>query len=401
MKDILIVAHFTQVPGEQGNSRFRYIADILADKGYNIELVTTRFSHRTKEQRNVQESQLKHIKYKLTMLQEKGYRKNVSLKRFYSHYIFGENFRKYLENRKKPDIIYCAVPSLDAAFVAAKFAKHNNIKFIIDVQDLWPEAFKMVFNLPVISDLIFYPMNKKANFIYNAADEIVAVSETYVNRALLANKQLKRGGSIFLGTELARFDNLVIKNKVDKPKDEIQIAYIGTLGNSYDLIYVIDALALIKNKGINDIKFVVMGDGPLHSKFRDYAEQKQINVKFMGRLDYEKMVGVLVSCDIAVNPIKSNSAGSIINKVGDYAAAGLPVLNTQESEEYRRLIVDYNAGLNCKNSDPHDLAEKILILYNDPILRQKMGMNNRKLAEDKFDRKTNYKLIESLISSIL
>ena len=29
MKDILIIAHFTQIPGEAGNSRFNYIAEII------------------------------------------------------------------------------------------------------------------------------------------------------------------------------------------------------------------------------------------------------------------------------------------------------------------------------------------------------------------------------------
>ena len=43
------------------------------------------------------------------------------------------------------------------------------------------------------------------------------------------------------------------------------------------------------------------------------------------------MVGMLGVCDIAVNSISKGAAQSIINKHGDYAAAGLPVVNTQES----------------------------------------------------------------------
>ena len=72
-----------------------------------------------------------------------------------------------------------------------------------------------------------------------------------------------------------------------------------------------------------------MGDGPLKEEFENYAEEKKVDCQFTGRLEYEKMVGLLCSCDIAVNPIKKGSAGSIINKVGDYAAAGLPVINTK------------------------------------------------------------------------
>ncbi|QSF42309.1 glycosyltransferase family 4 protein [Priestia megaterium] len=389
MKDILIVAHFTQVPGEQGNGRFWYIVDMLANKGHDIEVVTTQFSHRTKKQRTLTDQQLNQLKYKLTMLNESGYKKNVSFKRFYSHYIFSRNLKSYLNNRKKPDVIYCAVPSLDAAYVAAQYASKNNIKFIIDIQDLWPEAFKMVFNVPLISDVLFYPMNKKADYIYKTADEIIAVSETYKRRALTVNNKCQ-GKSVFLGTDLTYFDKVSKENLVSKPVDEIWLAYIGTLGHSYELNCVIDALSILKEKGINNIKFIVMGDGPLKSQFQEYAKAKQIFAEFTGRLNYEEMAGILKSCDLTVNPIKANSAGSIINKVGDYAAAGLPVINTQESQEYRDLISEYNSGLNCKNGDPIDLSESILSLYKDSTLRKKMGENNRKLAEEKFDRNKTY-----------
>ena len=168
-----------------------------------------------------------------------------------------------------------------------------------------------------------------------------------------------------------------------------------TLGHSYDLISVIDALKILKNRGLDNIKFVIMGDGPLKLKFEKYAKQNEIYAEFTGRLSYEKMVGILIRCDIAINPIKRRSAGSIINKVGDYAAAGLPVINTQECTEYQELLIKYNAGFNCINSDPKDIAEKIFKLCINNKLRKQMGSNNRILAEEKFDRgKTYLKILE-------
>lgn len=402
LKDILIIAHFTQVPGEQGNGRFKYIAEKIDKQKANVEVVTTSFSHRTKKQRNVTKEQLESINYKLTLLKEPGYKKNVSLQRFYSHYIFGRNLKKYLINRKTPDLIYCAVPSLDAAYVAAKYAKQKNVRFIIDVQDLWPEAFKMVFNIPVISDLIYYPMKRKADYIYAAADEIVAVSQTYANRALVANGKCKDTNAIYLGTELTYFDRLAEENRIqNKPEGEIWLAYVGTLGHSYDLITVIDALKILDDKGIKNIKFIVMGDGPLKSKFEKYAMDQGIDAVFTGRLNYGEMIGILKNCDIAVNPIKAKSAASIVNKVGDYAAAGLPVLNTQESSEYKDLVERYKMGFNCTNGCSIDLSEKLLKLINDKNLREDMGRNNRLLAEELFNREKTYRKICSLIGESL
>jgi len=401
IKDILIIAHFTQIPGEGGNDRFNYIAEKINKDKANVEIVTSNFSHDTKSRRNNINEEINSVNYKLTLLYEPGYYKNVSLKRLYSHFIMGRNLKKYLKYRKKPDVIYCAVPSLDVAKVAAKYAEENDIPFIIDIQDLWPEAFKMVFNVPIISDIIFYPINKNAEYIYSTADAIVAVSNTYLNRALKVNRKCSSGYSVFLGTDLNYFDKLANENKyLKKPKDEIWIVYIGTLGHSYDLISVIDALKILKDKGISNVKFIIMGDGPLKSKFQSYAKQKDINAEFLGRLDYEIMVGILKACDIAVNPISHGAAQSIINKHADYAAAGLPIINTQECKEYRDLLTEYNAGFNCKNGDAEDISDKMITLCFDSELRKNMGKNSRKLAEEKFDRQNTYLAIVNLLNNI-
>ena len=50
-------------------------------------------------------------------------------------------------------------------------------------------------------------------------------------------------------------------------------------------------------------------------------------------------------------------------------------------------------GLNCKSKDPKDLAEKLLLLCEDVSLRERLGHNARKLAEEKFDRAKTYSAI--------
>lgn len=397
-KKVLFIANFTSLPWEDGNSRFLYIIDLIDKDKYDIELITSSFLHSEKKQR-INESSKLNLNYKITLLDEPGYKKNVSLKRFYSHKIFAKNVEKYLGTIEKPDIIYLAIPSLDVAKVVARYAQKNNIKFIIDIQDLWPEAFKMVFNIPIISDLIFFPMKKKADYAYSRADSIIAVSNTYRDRALLVNKKYKDKLAIYLGTDFDKFDEAKKKFEIKYTDDVVRLAYIGTLGHSYDIKCVIDSLKILKKQGINNILFMLMGDGPLRDEFEVYAKQEDIDCDFTGRLNYEEMVGKLCSCDIAINPIVKGSAGSIVNKVGDYAAAGLPVLNTQESKEYRDLVRDYEIGYNVECMDSEDLAEKMKILYNDKDLRKRLGQNNRKLGEEKFNRKNSYLKIKEIIEN--
>jgi glycosyltransferase involved in cell wall biosynthesis len=401
LRDVLIISHFAAAPGAGANSRFHYLAGaVSAHNDCRVELVISDFSHRAKRPLQLEESVLRTLPYGLTPLHEKGYRKNISIGRLISHRGFGSSLKAYLKERDKPDVIYCAVPSLDAAYAAALFAQSRRIPMILDIQDLWPEAFLMKFDIKPFSSLLFAPMKKKADFIYAAADAIVAVSQTYVDRALAAGGKCRAGYSVFLGTDLEEFDRLAAENAVSKPDGEFRLGYIGTLGHSYDIPCVLDAVKQLHAEGrVKNLKLIVMGDGPLRTSFERYAGQLSVPAEFTGRLDYGKMAGLLASCDAAVNPIVRGSAASIINKVGDYAAAGLPVLNTQESEEYRGLVDSYRCGFNCNNSDPADLAEKLALLLADADLCAEMGRNNRRLAEEKFDRKRTYRVPVDLMRS--
>lgn len=390
---IMIIAHFTSAE-EKGNCRFDFLARLLQEQGHQVELVTSSFSHFRKMQRKREMV----YPYKVTYIHESGYSKNLSIKRIISHRKTGKALREYLDGKmERPDIVYCSVPSLDMSYEAGRYAEKNHIRFIIDVQDLWPEAFEMVMPIQVISKFILMPMRKKADRIYGMADEIVAVSETYVNRALSVNCKTKNGCSVFLGTELSRFDSLVEEGENQNFDDDIfQIAYIGTIGHSYNIKLVIDAIKQLEMEGINNLRFLVMGDGPLLLECQKYAKRKKVSVVFTGRLPYDEMVQKLKLCQAAVNPI-THGAASVINKVGDYAAAGLPVINSQDSPEYRKLLQEYKAGINCKCDDLGEVTKAIKMIFEDASLRSILGKNNRKMAEEKFNREKTYGKIVKLI----
>lgn len=394
MKDIVIIANFCRDFSVNDNGRFMYLCKALSGKN-RVEIITSDFSHSKKIHKPTLDYEWP---FTITFLHEPGYNKNISLSRFISHHAWGKEVKKYLKNRNKPDVVYCAVPSLTAAFRASKYCKQNNIKFIIDIQDLWPEAFKMAFNVPIISDLLFLPFLLVANIIYKRADKIFAVSSTYVDRALQVNEKCKDAETVFLGTDLDGFDcNFGGNLNLEKKAGELWLGYCGSLSKSYDIKCVIDALAVLLDNKQKVPRFIVMGDGGKKDEFEKYAHEKRIPAIFTGRLDYPVMCSVLKMCDIVVNPIARGSAASIINKHGDYAASGKPVVNTQESLEYRDLIEEYNMGLNCSNGDCFDVAKKLNILLNDEELRKKMGENARICAEEKFDRAQTYKVIVNSI----
>ncbi len=396
MKNIVIIANFCgDLSDENNNNRFIYLCRELSLNN-NVELITTDFIHAKKiyrEKSNVD------FPFKITYLHEPGYKKNVSIRRFYSHYRWGKIVNRYLNQLDEPDVIYCAIPSLTAPFHSAKYCKKKNIKFIIDIQDLWPEAFKMILNIPIIGNIIFFPFQHRANKIYKQADEIIAVSEQYVKRALSVNKKAAKGQAVYIGTKLDKYDESAMNQPVvAKPKDEIWIGYCGTLAISYDIPNLIKAIHILNKKKIYNLRLIIIGDGSYREQFENFANETGVKALFTGKLSYDQMCAQLNECDIVVNPIKHGSAASIINKHADYAASGRPVVNSQENTEYRELIEQYSMGLNCNNEDAVDMAEKLEIIISDDELRIKMGKNARLCAEEKFDRSHTYKQITNMIN---
>ena len=420
--DILIVSQYLRdIENFEGNnSRFVYLAKLLAQNGNNqVEIVTSDFNHATKK--NFQSvGKLQNVA--VTAVHEPGYPKNVCLKRFSSHKKLANNIKKYLTNRKKPDICYCAVPSLSVADVVSKYCKKNNIKFIVDVQDLWPEAFKMVFHVPIISNIIFAPMKRQADRIYASADQIVAVSKTYGDRAQSVNRRSRKTVVVYLGTDkkvfegyadkkLEELDNndtiasvlhITLEKEVAVASNDcaellengiVRIAYCGTLGHSYDISCVINAIKLLDKSHRDRIEFIVMGDGPRKHEFM--SDAKGLPIIFTGKLSYPDMVWMLRRCDISVNPITKGAAQSIINKHMDYAMAGLPVVNTQECIEYRNLLDKYRAGINCECENAEEVARALKSLIDDRKLRDLMGKNSLKMGAECFDRGITYnRLVE-------
>lgn len=396
-KDVLIIANYWHFEFEKQSSRYRTMAEVLCDNGFNVEVISSSFRHQTKKQRDTERIKAMIFRYKVTLLKEPAYRKNISLRRIWSHHMFAKEVVRYLATRKKPDAIIVSVPSLSVGSAVVNYANKNGIKVIVDIQDLWPEAFRMAINIPVVSDILFAPMMLQANRIYAKADKIMAVSKTYVSRAKSKNKKGADGLAVYIGTDSVLVKNAMKGYAVNKPENEFWIGYIGALGHSYDIKLIIDAIQILKIKGINNIVFKVMGEGVLLSDFKRYAVKNAVNCDFMGFVEYGEMMSTLKVCDVAVNPIVGNSVSSIINKVSDYAMAGVPVINTQNSQEYRELIEAYRCGINCESGNAKEVAEAVSQLYYETQLREEMAINAEKLASEKFDRMKTYGSISSFI----
>jgi glycosyltransferase involved in cell wall biosynthesis len=404
-KKILIVAPFTVLPGEKGFNRFRYIAEELAMLGHEVELVTSNYSHAEKSFRQPDAEQWSEaaLPYQLTLIEESGYKRNVSFARIRSHRRFERNLKLYLELKEnKVDVVYAAYPLMGAAQLAGSFAKRLGVPFILDIQDIWPESINSVLKLPDRwLKLLLAPMTAYANQVYKLADYIVGVSDTYVARGKAANRKAKAYHCLFIGADQAYFDVCASRKvEVNKPMGEFWITYIGTLSHSYDIETVIKAVALLERTGYRDMVFNIFGSGPHESRYRELAKQLQAPVRFMGHQSYEDMIPYLVRSDVAANAISKGARASVTNKIGDFLFAGLPMINSCENKEVMKMVTDCHIGFNYRPGDYTECAHYIALLFHQKQFSRQLGVNSRNLAESRFDRRKTYPELYKLILNI-
>lgn len=403
MKRIAIITMGVKLNNENGYTRFRFLSEYLAANGYQVDLITTSFQHWAKAQRDLQRVKEDKYAFSLRFIEEPGYKKNIDLRRIWSHHIAAKNLKKMLQQDGDYDLIYCEIPPNDVALVAAEFAREKGIPFVVDVNDLWPEAMRMVLDVPVISDILFYPFLRDARKVYNRCSGVVGTSDEYAARPFKHRREDIPKITVYVGNELSVFDQGAEDHmdEVQKPEGEFWVTYAGTIGTSYDIRTMVLAADVLKERGYDNIHMKILGGGPLKEELEELASTLKGNVDFVGYAPYEKMAAYLKKSDILVNSFVKKAPQSIVTKIGDYLAAGKPMINTCSSPEFRGKVETDGFGINIEAEDKIILADAILELYKDEGKRARMGERARQIAQEQFDRPYAYRKILELMERLM
>ena len=399
-KKILFMWNYFYFPWEKGKSRFSDLALAITNAGYELEVVCSSFYHMGKSQRAPSNVSLSELPYKVHFIQELGYKKNVSLKRIRSIHAFNFGLRKYLSKHEEVDLVYVPVPSCKAALIARKWCDRVGAKLVIDIEDLWPESFEMIIRPKWACRLATFPLRRQANRCYRLCDGMVAVSNTFLERGLRACKNIPPHCVAPIGSDFDYVEGLKKTFISRKPAGEFWVAYIGTLGSSYDIKMVFDSCQSAYDDGHKELCLHILGSGPDEEALKDHAKELQVPIVFHGLLPYEEMMTWLFDADLAVNPIVKGSVASLINKVGDYAAAGVPVLNSQDCKEYIDLLMDFNAGISVPPSDGSVFAKKLIDILNGVIDINQMREGALRLGSSALSRSASQARILSLIGTM-
>jgi hypothetical protein len=312
----------------QRGKRHPDLAKLLSQKGYDVTYISSNFYHADKlffSEKKLKEAQAL-IPYKLLLIKTLAYKSNFSVRRVLSNLIFAYKvYRKLKKTSINDSIIIVPSRPIEILYYLSKIKrkKANNFEVIVDIRDVWPDAFK-INNRFVSKGFNFYCNLFLKRSIPNF-DKFLHVSPSFLKWLHRYHPNAK-SEFIPLGYNKERFNCGIKPSRlVNEP---IKIVYIGLLQ------YQIDIMPYIK--AINEdqrFELYLYGDdgkGQRYKTVKSYVETNNIsNVFFKGRLEQNQVCEYLKQCDIGIIPMITSS---LPNKVFDYLGSELPILSLGEND---------------------------------------------------------------------
>lgn len=171
--------------------------------------------------------------------------------------------------------------------------------------------------------------------------------------------------------------------------DQLFAIFTGTHGNANGLNAVLNAAAVLKERGRDDIRIALVGQGREKPKLIAEAEERRLdNVLFLEPVPKTELNGLMAGADLGLQVLRNVPAfyfGTSPNKFFDYISAGLPVLNNYPGW-LAGLVVESDCGFAVPPDDPSAFADALIeAAEHRDALRQK-GVNARELAQTRFAR---------------
>lgn len=193
-----------------------------------------------------------------------------------------------------------------------------------------------------------------------------------------------------------RLGNIKInRNEVlSKLEFTIKPIYIVTAGRLIEQKghrYLIDAVAKMKQEGLNNFKVLIFGKGVLQDELVQHIEKLNLGeeVKFMGLGSMEEILAI---SDIFVFPSLWEGLSIALLQAMD---AGCPIVATKISGT-NEVLEDGVNGLLVEPGKSDELSKALSRLLKDEELRAKIAMGAKERVK-KFSIEENVKVIENLI----
>ncbi len=321
-------------------------------------------------------------------------RKNNSNLRIFLNYIsfpFFSLFQipNFLFKRFDKVFVYQLSPVL-MAISGIIVAKLKRIELTIYVLDLWPENLFSV--LPVRNGFLRWIASLVSHWHYRQADKLIVLSNR-MKEHLIATTGISAKKIIVIPQACEKLYETDIEDfsLQEKFTGRFRILFTGNISPAQSFDTIIEAAKILKQEGLDDVLWVIVGDGMSLAWLKGQIDRAGLNELFhfeghrpvVDMPRYTSTADVLVGCLVKSNLLEA----TIPAKVMSYIAAGRPIVLAMDGEVSHLINHTIGCGLVGPAEDSKALAKNIMSLYRmAPEERRELGCRGRRYHLEHFER---------------
>ena len=279
--------------------------------------------------------------------------------------------RAYLLKHGPFDIFHCH--STKAGFLGRLAAMGLGIPIIYT-----PHAFLSM--SPVSGRISFLGAHFVERILSNASDIIICVSEEEMNHARAlgiprAKIRMIPNGISLRDAQEAKALRSIVRRELNLAGTDVCIGAVGRLVEQKAFHVLIDAFALAIPQLAQNVKLVIVGDGPLLSGLQRLATRRSVQgrVMFQGRLP-----GLRTMSAFDLFAMSSCSEGHPYTLI-EALALGLPIVTTAIGGAQSSVLPGVN-GFVSPIGDAKSMAGNLVTVAQSPALRGQMASASLRIA---------------------
>lgn len=298
----------------------------------------------------------------------------------YNYFIYAKNAKKL--SRTVPDdfdIVFCyQMTPVIQLIPAIDYAARNHKKLFCYCLDLAPLSGEAA--------LKFFPMlkrlyAKKSREYYRACDRIAVTSEAFIPYLQQING-IDAERLIYLPQHASQ--KLLGTDQRKAPNGSIDFLFAGNIGEGAKLETVIDAVGILKAKGIDGFHVHIVGDGSAKNALIRYTGKKHLTeyIRFHDAVPMEDMPSVYARADALIVTLWKGQL-AVPGKLQAYMSTGKCILGAMDGSG-RSVIETSGCGLCADAEDTDGLAAIMEQYISAPAVYDKLGENGKRYFHEHF-----------------
>lgn len=271
----------------------------------------------------------------------------------------------------QPDLLHVATP-FNMGLLGLRYALKFNLPHVISYHthfDRYLNYYKLGSVIPLYWKYIKWFHRTCDTTFVPSQDTMYTLQSQGIQRL----KLWSRGIDCNLYSPCKRTPSIRERYQITAP---LILLYVGRISPEKDIATLTATMQQLPAELQAHVHWIIVGDGPALPKMQ---QQAPANVTFTGYLHGDELASMYASADLFVFPSCTETFGNVVLEA---MASGLPVL-AANAGGVKDLVVHQHSGILVEPGNVDAFIREISLRVHSSELLKKMGLEGRKLAEQR------------------